>query len=460
MSSSPSRVNLYFAACGANIATFAIGNGYTWTSPSLPKLEAQDSWLPLHGEEASWIGSLHSLGAAFGPILAGYLTSKLGRKWTCNIAIIIEIVSWMVLLLANKVVEIYISRIFLGIAGGLVFTAIPMYIGEIAEDCVRGALGTLLALFICLGYLMVYCIGPYVSYEVLIYCSLIAPVIFIIVFTFLPESPYYLLQKDKKPEALASLTWLRKGRTPDDIEKELNMMQSSVEEDMKNAGHLTDLVATSGNRFALLLTCAAAAFQQLSGVNVVLFYSQSIFDMAGTSFSSSISSIIVGTMLVLGAAFSTSIAKRYAIKHMFIASAVGMTIFHGILGLYFFLQQHGHDVSSIWWLPLVSMVGYIVVYALGFGPLPWALMGEVFPSNIKPIASSVTISLCWGLSFILTRYFNNVSELLGTYVSFWLFAVFCIFAFLYSVFLVPNTKGKSLQEIQDILNKRTEKQVN
>lgn len=93
------------------------------------------------------------------------------------------------------------------------------------QDSVRGALGTLLALFSCLGYLMIYCIGPYISYEILIYCSLISPVIFIIVFTFLPESPYFLLQKDKKSEALASLTWLRKGRTPDDVEKELNMMQ-------------------------------------------------------------------------------------------------------------------------------------------------------------------------------------------------------------------------------------------
>lgn len=455
MSSSPSRANLYLAACGANLATFAIGNGYTWTSPSLPELEAPDSRLPIHGDEPSWIGSLHSLGAAFGPFLGGYLASKLGRKWSCNIAIVIEIVSWMVLLLANNVVEIYVSRILLGIAGGIVFTVIPMYVGEIAEDCVRGALGTLLALFICLGYLMVYCIGPYVSYEVLIYCSLVAPVIFIIVFTFLPESPYYLLQKDKKSEALASLTWLRKGRTPDEVEKELDMMQSSVEEDMKNAGHLTDLLATSGNRYALFLTCAAAALQQLSGVNVVLFYSQSIFDMAGTSFSSSISAIIVGTMLVVGAGIATPFAKRFAIKHLFIVSGIGMAIFQGILGLYFFLQQRGNDVSAIWWIPVVSMVGYIAVYAIGFGPLPWALMGEVFPSNVKPIASAVTISLCWGLSFFITRYFNSVSEWLGTYFSFWVFAVFCIIAFLYSLFLVPNTKGKSLQEIQDILNKRT-----
>lgn len=457
MSSSPSRINLYLAACGANLATFAIGNGFMWTSPSLPKLEAADSWLHLQGDEASWIGSLHSLGTTFGPLLAGYLTSRLGRKWTCNIAIIIEIVSWIILLLANTVIEVYISRFILGIAGGLVITAIPMYVGEISEDSVRGALGTLLNLFICSGFLMVYCIGPYVSYEILIYSSLIAPIIFIIAFTFLPESPYFLLQKDKKAEALASLTWLRKGRTPDDVEKELNMMQSSVEEDMKNAGNFSGLFSTSGNRFALLLSCCGVAFQQLSGVNVILFYSQSIFDMAGTSFSSSISAIIVGVVLVLSAAAAAPLAKRFAIKHMFIASSAGMTVFHGILGLYFFLKQYGHDVTAVWWIPVVSLVGYIGIYSVGFGGLPWALMSEVFPSNIKPVASAVTASLCWALSFILTRYFNYVSEIIGTYFSFWLFGVFCILAFLYSVFLVPNTKGKSLQEIQDIINKRANK---
>lgn len=99
----------------------------------MPKLEAADSWLHLQRDEVSWIGSLHSLGATFGPILAGYLIPRIGRKWTCNIAIMIEIVSWMILLLANSVIEIYISRFILGIAGGLVFTAIPMYVGEIAE---------------------------------------------------------------------------------------------------------------------------------------------------------------------------------------------------------------------------------------------------------------------------------------------------------------------------------------
>lgn len=93
------------------------------------------------------------------------------------------------------------------------------------QDSVRGALGSLLSLSACTGYLMVYCIGPYVSYNVLIYCSLIAPIIFAILFHFVPESPYYLLQKGRQSEAMTSLTWLRKGRTSFDVEKELHTMQ-------------------------------------------------------------------------------------------------------------------------------------------------------------------------------------------------------------------------------------------
>ena len=100
-----------------------------------------------------------------------------------------------------------------------------LHIMYLLQDSVRGALGSLLSLCVCTGYLMVYCVGPFVSYNALIYCSLIAPFLFILLFPFTPESPSYLLQKGRKSEALASLTWLRKGKAPDDLEKELHMMQ-------------------------------------------------------------------------------------------------------------------------------------------------------------------------------------------------------------------------------------------
>lgn len=91
----------------------------------------------------------------------------------------------------------------------------------------------------------------------------------------------------------------------------------------------------------------------------------------------------------------------------------------------------------------------------GFGPLPWAIMGEIFPANLKSVASALTASFCWSLGFLLTKSFTTVSEAIGIYSVFWAFAVCCVFALLFSIYLLPQTEGKSLQEIQDMLHGRT-----
>lgn len=125
------------------------------------------------------------------------------------------------------------------------------------------------------------------------------------------------------------------------------------------------------------------------------------------------------------------------------------------MGLYFYLKevQHAEDVvAQISWLPVVALVIFISTYSVGWGPLPWAMMGEMFASNVKAKASSVTVSLCWILSFIITKFSTNIIESFGNYVVFWLFDAFCILSILFTVFLLPETKGKSLQEIQNELS--------
>lgn len=115
------------------MAAFSSGNCFTWTSPSLPMLKSETSWLKLEGDQPAWIGSLVALGAALGPFLGGFLTNKIGRKHTINIAAVLELISWVILLLANTVSEIYIARILAGTGCGLVCAIVAMYIGEVAE---------------------------------------------------------------------------------------------------------------------------------------------------------------------------------------------------------------------------------------------------------------------------------------------------------------------------------------
>ena len=149
----------------------------------------------------------------------------------------------------------------------------------------------------------------------------------------------------------------------------------------------------------------------------------------------------------------------------------------------FYLEKTGRDTSSINFLPLVSLVEYVIIYSIGtlfiylfnyyfdrknllslslthvsylyfigFGPLPWAVMGEMFPSNVKSIASTLVSSFCWGLAFLITRFFNDFVETLGNDYTFWIFGSCCIVAIFFIYFIFPETKGKSLAEIQKLLN--------
>ncbi|XP_054272960.1 facilitated trehalose transporter Tret1-like [Macrosteles quadrilineatus] len=450
-----SRFNLYIACVAANIASFAIGNCFTWTSPTLPKLQVPNDIVWINDEEASWIGSLIAFGAIFGPFAAGFLVNRVGRKWSITASVVCIIISWLILLFARSVPLIYAARVLAGVGGGIIYTAVPMYVAEIAEDEVRGALGSMLAFFLCSGFLLPYTIGPYVSYNLLILASLVSPIVCLVVFTALmPETPYFLLQEGRDAEALKSLSWLRKGATVEDVKKELNLMKVSVTATLEESGTIVDLFSTLGNRKGLLLSCGLVAGQQLSGINVVLFYAEGIFQMTGSNLSPSICSIIVAVILILSAGIAAPLVKRFGMKSLLIISAIGMGVFQGLLALYFYLQHEQKDLSSISWLPIASLIGYMTMYAVGFGPLPWAVMAEMFPPNVKAIGSAVTASFCWVIGFLMTKFFVVICASLGEYVSFSMFTVFCILMVFFTLFLLPDTRGMSFEEIQDVLNNR------
>lgn len=162
-----------------------------------------------------------------------------------------------------------------------------------------------------------------------------------------------------------------------------------------------------------------------------------------------------GIVQVLASGSTPLLASRFGKKIILQVSAVGMGISLGLLGLYFFLDNLKSEiVNSIGFLPVLSLVIFVIVYCIGFGPLPWAVLGEMFPPNIKSIASSLVASTCWILGFMVTKYFATIQDALGSHWAFWIFSIFCGVAFLFTSTLVMETKGMSLQQIQDKLNGR------
>ncbi|KAJ8931868.1 hypothetical protein NQ314_015134 [Rhamnusium bicolor] len=437
-----------------NIICFVVGTCLSWTSPILPKLEDPEKTPfdeALSTEQTSWISALLPLGAVLGPFIFGYLADRIGRKNTLLVCGVPFLISYLLLAFGKLVGLYYAARFISGLSLGGVFTVVPMYIGEIAENSNRGALVSMMNVFLCFGLLFSYSIGPYVS--ILLYNLILAifPGIYLVLFFFLaPESPHYYVSKHEHDLAKSALQRIR-GSDSQSLEKELIDIQTKIKEE----GYATffDIFKSKGLIKAFIISTCLVAFQQLSGINVVLFYAQTIFEEAGTSLAPEACSIIIGGVQFGTSFISPLLADRLGRKILLYFSAIGMVVSEVPLGLYSYLNDHGTDVSSISFLPILCLIAYIITYNSGFGPLPWAIMGELFPSNVKSFASSSTAAVCWFFGFLITKYFKSISDSIGMGPSFWIFSGFCLAAIPFCIFYVFETKGKSFQEIQDALNR-------
>lgn len=229
------------------------------------------------------------------------------------------------------------------------------------------------------------------------------------------------------------------------------MLQSDLDSSAGKAS-VGDLVRVRANRVALIICLCLMLFQQVSGINAIIFYTMAIFESAGSTMDPSTCTIIVGVVQVLMTFGSTLLIEKAGRRILLLQSSVVMGICLAIVGIFYHLKIGGSDVSAIGWLPLVSVVLYIVSFSLGFGPIPWMMMGELFAPDVKGIASSIAVMFNWTLVFIITKTFGLMNDGLGGDVTFWIFAACMVLATLFVAIVVPETKGKSTSEIQSILS--------
>nr|XP_022912004.1 facilitated trehalose transporter Tret1-like [Onthophagus taurus] len=428
-----------------------------WTSPVLPKMldpnRTDDNPLGrvITQDEESWIGALISIGASAGPFIAAFAADHIGRKWTLLALGVPLAASFIMLVFSNTIGMIYTARTLSGISVGGVFAVLPTYIAEVSEVKIRGMMSTTMNNFEVSGMLLAYVIGPYVSIKLFnILCALV-PLLFLLCFLPMPESPYYLIAKDRKGSAKECLKKLRIGSTDSKVEKELEEIKECVDQYL--GSKYTDIISSKSNLKALLISLGLITAQQLSGVNIVTFYTQLIFEATGSSIPAEISSIIIGAVQVIAAFITPLVVDKLGRRVLLMISAIGALISEAPLGLYFHLKNNDVDVENIYWLPVVCLIVYMIVFNFGFGPLPWTIMSELFPDNMKAVATSLTSFLCWILSFIITKYFESVSGYIGIGGSFWIFSGFNLLAAFFIYFFVPETKGKTFQEIQNDLQR-------
>lgn len=267
------------------------------------------------------------------------------------------------------------------------------------------------------------------------------PVIAVLLTLRVPDTPRYYMMKNQKLEAGQSLTWLR-GTTSSEIEEELRDIGDSLDGDSKvgwgefrQPQLLKPLLIASGLMF----------FQQVSGINVVMFYTVSIFEAAGYGDNSTLATVVIGAVQVAFTCLACILMDRAGRRYLLLIGGAGMALTCYTLGFYYYVQRSGATLS---WLALLSLTIYIVSFSLGWGPIPMLIMSEIFPIKARSTASGITSVVVWIAGFFVTRYFIFLTHHLGSDGTFWLFGSCCLIGMLFVYSCVPETKGKSLEDIE------------
>ncbi|XP_009944369.1 PREDICTED: solute carrier family 2, facilitated glucose transporter member 6, partial [Leptosomus discolor] len=454
---------LYLAAFAAVLGNFNSGFALVYASPVIPALEAHPNpALRLDQHTASWFGSVFTLGAVAGGLSAMFLNDRLGRKLSIMFSALPCAVGYALMAGAQGIGMLLLGRVLTGYAGGVTSASIPVYISEISHPGVRGMLGACPQIMAVLGSLFLYTLGLGLDWRWLAVAGEVPVLVMIVLLCFMPNSPRFLLSQGKDDEALGSLCWLRGKDT--DYAREYEQIKDSVRKQSRrvSCAEIKDLFIYK----PILIAVGMRFLQQLSGVTCVLVYLQSIFKKTSVILKPEYDAALVGLVRLFSVAIAAVSMDKAGRKILLFVSAGVMLVSNLTMGLYIhFAPASQNDtianktlVSSanlpaeptnyITLIPLLATMLFIMGYAMGWGPITWLLMSEILPLKARGVASGLCVVMSWLTAFTLTQFFLRVVEAFGLEVPFLFFAVICAGNILFTGCCVPETKGRSLEQIE------------
>lgn len=436
-------IKQYIAALGAALCAFSLGVSIGWSGPMespITKGEAYSFKPP--DDEWGWTSSMMTFGAGCICIPVGILIAKFGRKTVMLSLVLPHVIGWLFLLLAQHVAMLMIGRFIVGACGGASCVALPIYTTEIAQLDLRGVMGCFFQLILVFGILYSFTIGGFLkSFMVNLLCA-ICPIIFYIIFIWMPESPVYLIQKGKAEKASKAMKWLRGDKT--DISGEMSAMAADAS---KKTATVSEALGRRTARKGLFIGIMLMVFQQFTGINAIIFYSTRIFEQANIGKTAYLCTIILGVIQVVSTIMAMLIVENGGRVFLLTISSILMCATTAIMAAYFAFWME----SNVSWLPVIAISIFVVGYSLGFGPVPWLILAELFADDVKPLCVSIVGTSSWLLAFCVTKLFPISLKYCGPELTFLIFAVFSFLAGIFVFLFVPETKGRTLNEIQALL---------
>lgn len=399
-----------------------------------------------------WITTTVLIGAVIGAVTSGKLSDFLGRKKMIIVNAIIFSIGALGCAFANTIQLLIVMRIIIGVAIGITSYVVPMYIAEVSPSRRRGALVTLNQLMITIGILVSYITDYWLSndanlssWRYMFAVGFLPAMILLVGMFFLPESPRWLIGKGRWEEGKKVLTTVE---DPDLIDQTLNNLKKEVELAGQNKTSSKEILKP-WLRPALIITVGIFFFQQFSGVNTIIYYSPIIFKMAGivSNTQSILPSIIIGGVNVMSCFLSIFLLDRVGRRKLYMVGICGMIPSLALLGACFYFKEALG--SSLPVFAVLSIVCYIIFIAISLAPLGWLLISEVFPLEVRGVGMSIGSLAHWGFNAIIAFTFLKLVNGIGIASTFWLYSLVCLAGLFWGYYYIPETKGKSLEEIEE-----------
>jgi sugar porter (SP) family MFS transporter len=403
-----------------------------------------------------WAASSALLGCVVGAACAGTVSDRIGRKKTLIIAAICFFISAVGSALPRNLTEFILYRVLGGVGVGAASMMSPLYIAEISPARIRGRMVSLNQLAIVSGMLLVYFVNYFIErfgatlaqdwnllygWRWMFGSEAIPALMLFVLMFFVPESPRWLVKNHREEKAKRILCRV------DGSAHAATELQAIRENLARESGSLSQ-VLRPGMRLMLMIGVVLAILQQVTGINAILYYAPEIFkDLGFTMDLALLQTVAVGAVNVLFTLVAIWSVDRFGRKPLMIYGAAGMGISLFVLGLAFYLQ-----ISGAW--ALIFILGYIACFAMSLGPVVWVILSEIFPMRIRGRAMAVATVTLWISCYLVSQTFPMLNDspvlvdLFHHAFPFWVYAIFCFITIVFTIFFVPETKGRSLEEIE------------
>ncbi|KAG5878916.1 hypothetical protein JTB14_016788 [Gonioctena quinquepunctata] len=431
-----------------SLSAMSSGFHVAWTSPFLVKI-TNDPLYDINESEASYFTFLNTVAIVIlCPLISvTKIVDTFGRKKVLLSSAIPHAVALLIEAFSRNLYVLYAARLTAGIGDALYIASLPIYIGEVTTPKVRGIWGNSLICMLFLGQLLMNVIGAYCSMQQTSFICVTVQVTFLVLFAFMPETPYFYILKARDGEAKKSLRMLR-GK--EDVEDEFQSMKAAVQRQMSESGKWRDLFTIASNRNALTAALFLRISQLFCGFYVFASYTQFIFKESGGNIAPEVASIIyIGLSFILFSA-SAFFSDKLGRKKAYIISLSLSSSMLLLEGIYFYIKENHSeiDINSLRWIPLTGMLTFIVFCALGVATIPTLMLGELFSASVK-VKCVIIVTTAFALGVSFTNYiFYFITSFTGLCGPFILFGCCSILAAVLTNYIVPETRGKTLEEIQ------------